>query len=109
MRDRDCATCSRCGTPISSVGSVDLCPLCLAAETRGDQTETSPGRSSAREEPRRKLTLASALAAVGAFLFGGRRIGNRRVQQRADADVLLDLGFERHRQGRPDEIGRAHV
>ncbi len=100
MTDLDGTTCSRCGAPLPADGPAGLCPLCLPPDTRNDQTEIPPGRSSSREGSRRKRTLASALAAVRAFLLGGLWIGNRRVQQPDDAKAHYIRGIELHRRGK---------
>jgi hypothetical protein len=69
-----------CDVPISSGGPTGLCPRCYLPDTRGDQTQTPPGRSSSGGEARRKLTLASAFAAIGAIVSGVLWLGNRRAQ-----------------------------
>jgi hypothetical protein len=91
MTDPDGATCVRCGAPISSGDPTGLCPRCYLPDTRGDQTQTPPVRSSSRGEARRKLTLASAFAAIGAIVLGVPWLGNRRAQE-ADAEAHSNLG-----------------
>jgi len=85
-----------------------LCPRCLLSDTRVSKTEIPPVNPSSRRRSRRKLTLASAVAAIGAPL-GGLWFGNRRGQQPADAEALFNRGIDLHRQGKLDEAIAAYL
>src|SRR5271165_6827180 len=95
MADAERATCPRCGAPLSADDPPGLCPRCLLADRQGGQSEDPPVSPSSREgaRPKPRLTLASAVAAIGAILVGGLWFGNRRGQQPADADAHYNLGI----------------
>ena len=91
MAEADRATCPRCDAPISAADPTGLCPRCLSSDTRGDKTEVPPRHPPSHGGASRKLMLASAVAAVGAILFGGFWSGTRRGQQGADAEAHFNL------------------
>ena len=74
---------------------------CLTRQ--GDKTEIPPVSPSSPGRARRKLTLASAVAAIGAILLGGLWFGNRRGQQPADAEAHYNLGVALKAQGKLEE------
>jgi tetratricopeptide (TPR) repeat protein len=103
MADADRDTCPRCSAPISSGNPARLCPRCLRADARGGQSEDPPLAPSSPEGPRRKLTPASAVAAIGTFLFTGLWIGNRRSRRRGHAEAHFNLGLKLAAQGKHEQ------
>jgi hypothetical protein len=70
MADAECATCPRCGAPISSDDGAGLCPRCRVSGTQGGQGDDPPFSTSPPERVRRRrrLTLALAVAAIPAIV-----------------------------------------
>ena len=71
MSDADRATCPQCGAPISFDDAAGLCPRCRVSDTQGGQSEDLPVAPSSPDgaSGKRKLTLGSAVAAVGAIVL----------------------------------------
>jgi hypothetical protein len=100
VTEADRATCPRCGAAISSDQAADLCPRCCLFDAQRGQSEdpsVSPSSPDAASRNRRR-SLASAVAAIGAMLFGGLWSGNRRGQQPADVQALLHPGGDSYTQ-----------
>ena len=78
------------------------------SDTQGGQREDPAVFASVPEEPRRKATLASTVAAIGAVLFGGLWFGNRRRQQPDEADAHNNRGNAPGDQGKPADAEAAY-
>ena len=98
MADPDRATCPRCGAPLAADNPACFCPGCLLSDGAGGPTEDPPVSPSSGEgaRPKRTLTLALAVAAIGAILVGGLWFGNSWGQQPdyAEAHYLRGIGVQ---------------
>ena len=103
MSDADRATCPRCGGSLPADVPAGLCPRCLLSGTQGDKTGIPPVSPSSPGRAHRKLTLSSAVAAIGATIMGGLWFRNRQGQQPADAEAHSNLGTTLGNQRKPEE------
>jgi len=110
MADADRATCTRCRAPVPAGDPPGLCPRCLLSDTQGDNTEIPPVSppSSQRAPLKLTLTLASAAWFIAAVVFGELWLENRRGQQPADAEALLNRGVDLEAQGKLEEAAAAY-
>ncbi len=101
MANADCATCPRCGAPLSVEEPAGLCARCLLADGQGDKTVIPPAAGSSIGRAARKLTLA--MAGIAAVLSVGLWFAGKGEWQPAEAEALLNRGVELHSQGKLDE------
>jgi hypothetical protein len=76
MACADRAICPRCGAPFADDEPAGLCPHCRLSDTKDDKSEIAPVTPPSPRWAHRKLTLASAVAAIAAILLGGLWFGN---------------------------------
>jgi tetratricopeptide (TPR) repeat protein len=102
MDDADRATRPRCGAPPSADDAPGVCSRCLPFDAQCDQSEMASRSSLPGGPASLKSTLASTARFVVAILFGWLGFGNKRGNQRTDAEAHFNCGVELLREGKLD-------
>ena len=102
MARTDHAASPQCDAPLSADDQAGHCPRCRLSDTERGQSDDPPVSPSPPERARRRVTLTSAVAAIGAILLGGLCFG-RGQEQPADAVAHYNLGVDLQAQGKLEE------